>query len=72
MELRDIKLDICILAILYVDGCKIMSETRKYECDTPVLDLCNSRHNLFQCSISRRTTRAKKNCAVYFMFLSRQ
>ena len=39
-------LDICILTILYVDHCKIMFETRKYECDTPVFDLCNSRHNV--------------------------
>jgi len=73
VELRSIKLDISILATVHVDRCKIMSETRKYECDTPVLDLCSSRHNVFQCSISWRTARAKKtNCAVAFIFLSRQ
>lgn len=73
MELHSIKLDVCILTSLHVDRFKIMFETRKYDCDTPVLDLCNSRHNVFQCSISWRTTRAKKiDCAVVFIFLSRQ
>lgn len=46
MELRSVKLDISILAILYVDHCKLMFETRKYKCDTSVLDLCNSSHNV--------------------------